>query len=219
MLFGHNTNVSVGGITYHVQTEDRGVNHAVIDTTVHCRGRVMHRRTSPYADLLPMDAEREQMLRVRLDAQHRAVIQEMQSGAMHFPAPPPEPPRRGASTNIGASAPATSPPAAPPAATHLKLELLNARTWLQGKNAALQILVRDASSRLVSGASVTVRVQAASGPVEFLASSNDGGRADLEFEMPRLAPGDVTLVIQADHGSAQGQLRFALRAKPKSPSA
>ena len=50
MLFGHNTNVILDGIMYHVQTEDRGANHAVIDTTVHCRGRVMHRRASPYSD-------------------------------------------------------------------------------------------------------------------------------------------------------------------------
>jgi len=211
MLFGHNTNVVLDGITYHVQTEDRGANHAVIDSTVHCRGRVMHRRTNTYADLLPLDGEREQALRIRLDEQHRMVIEEMRSGTLHLPPPPPEPPRRGA-------APATTPaPAQPPAPTHLKLELLNARSWLQGKNASLQILVRDASSNLVSGANVTVRVDAASGPVEFLASSNDGGRADLEFEMPRLAPGEVMLVIQAGHGSAQGQLRFTLRAKPKVP--
>ena len=214
MLFGHNTNVVLDGITYHVQTEDRGANHAVLDTTVHCRGRVMHRRANTYADLLPLDAEREQALRLRLDAQHWATVDEMRSGTLHLPPPPPEPPRRGAAPGAQAAPLAA---AQPPAPTHLKLELLNARTWLQGKNASLQILVRDASSNLVSGASVTVRVDGASGPVEFLASSNDGGRADLEFEMPRLAAGEVTLVIQAGRGSALGQLRFALRAKPKVP--
>jgi hypothetical protein len=223
MLFGHNTNVVLDGIIYHVQTEDRGANHAFIDTTVHCRGRVMHRRTNTYADLLPLDAEREQALRLRLDEQHRSTVEEMRSGALHLPPPPPEPPRRGATPPATPVADAIRAPntplaaAQPPAPTHLKLELLNARTWLQGKNASLQILVRDASSNLVSGAGVTVRVDGASGPVEFLTSSNDGGRADLEFEMPRLAAGEVTLVIQAGHGSAQGQLRFSLRAKPKVP--
>src|SRR5262249_19526808 len=94
MLFGHNNNVSVNGITYHVQTEDRGENHALIETTVHCRGRVMHRRTNGYRDLLPMDTSREQELRVRLDEQHRAVIAEMRSGSLHLPPPPPAPPPR-----------------------------------------------------------------------------------------------------------------------------
>src|SRR5262249_3243554 len=222
MLFGHNTNVSLGGITYHVQTEDRGTTSRLIDTTVHCRGRVMHRRTNTYFDLLPLDADREQALRLRLDEQHRAVIEEMRSGQLNLPPPPPEPPARRlggeppeafdrasavAVSDAARSLPASAALAAAEAgaATHLKLELLNAKSWLQGRNALLQFLVRDGSSHVVSGASVAVRVAGASGPVEFLASSNDGGRADLEFEMPRLAGGEVTLIIQARSGSAQGQ--------------
>ena len=57
MLFGHNSNVTVGADTVHVQTEDRGANHAFIDTTVHWQGRVLHRRTNNYQDLLPLDAD------------------------------------------------------------------------------------------------------------------------------------------------------------------
>ena len=205
MLSGHNTNVTVGNVTYHVQTEDRGPSHALIDTTVHCRGRVMHRRTNTYADLLPLDPDREQALRLRLDEQHRAVIDEMRSGALHLPPLPPEPPQRPAQA------------AADAAPTHLKLELLNAASWLRGKNASLQILVRDASSHPISGARVTVRVEGGSGPVEFLATSDAQGRADLEFEMQRLA-GDAALLISGSYGNAHGQLRFSLRAKPKVPS-
>ena len=36
MIFGHNTNVSLGQTTYHVQTEDAGITSALIDTTVFC---------------------------------------------------------------------------------------------------------------------------------------------------------------------------------------
>src|SRR6266481_1397034 len=68
MLFGHNTNVKAGDTTYHVQTEDRGVAHALIDTTVYFRGRVLHRRTNNYFDLLPLDADRERELKLRVDA-------------------------------------------------------------------------------------------------------------------------------------------------------
>jgi hypothetical protein len=59
MLFGHNSNVTVGTEIVHVQTENRGANHAFIDTTVHWKGRVLHRRTNNYQDLLPLDAESE----------------------------------------------------------------------------------------------------------------------------------------------------------------
>src|SRR5437879_11041842 len=59
MLFGHNSNVQAGGTNYHVQTEDRGTTNALIDTTVYFNGRVLHRRTNNYFDLLPLNPGRE----------------------------------------------------------------------------------------------------------------------------------------------------------------
>ena len=82
MLFGHNTNVTVGGVIVHVQTEDRGANRAVLDTTVHYRGRVLHRRTSRYDDLLPLDPDREHALKLRLDDQHGTVVDELRTGKL-----------------------------------------------------------------------------------------------------------------------------------------
>src|SRR5215471_10983198 len=88
MLFGHNTNLSVDGNSYHVQTEDRGAETALIDTTVFCRGRVLHRRTNNYFDLLPLNADREGALKLRLDEQHRLVVEEIRSGKLHPALPP-----------------------------------------------------------------------------------------------------------------------------------
>jgi len=237
MLFGHNTNVSVGDITYHVQTEDRGPGHALIDTTVHCRGRVMHRRTNNYFDLIPLDAGREQALKLRLADQHRVVIDEMRSGTLHLPPLPPEPPARNrnaaedearqqhaaaqAKASPAAQAPAVvaSRPAQTPPAEQLKLAVLNAQTWLTGKHAALQILVRDAEGSPLAGARVVARVEGAASPAEFIAHTGSHGQTELEFEMPKLAGGDVGLVIEAVYGAVRGQLRFSLRAKPRVPAA
>ena len=55
MVFGHNTNIKMGAVTFHVQTEDRGEAHALLDTTVYFHGRVLHRRTNNYYDLMPLD--------------------------------------------------------------------------------------------------------------------------------------------------------------------
>src|SRR5260370_40483380 len=130
MLFGHNSNVDVGMDVVHVQTEDRGTNHAFIDTTVHWKGRVLHRRTNNYLDLLPLDGEKENALKARLDNQHRAGIDEIQAGTLKltFPAPPALPQKQ---VPLAPNA----RPAAPPV---LKVELLNAKTWVSGKQATLQ---------------------------------------------------------------------------------
>src|SRR5713101_3851221 len=129
MLFGHNSNVTVGTDVVHVQTEDRGANHAFIDTTVHWKGRVLHRRTNNYLDLLPLDGEKENALKARLDDQHRAVIEDIRTGALQltFPAPPALP-RKDVplAPNVRPAAPAV-----------LNVELINAKTWLSGKRATL----------------------------------------------------------------------------------
>src|SRR5882724_860634 len=87
MLFGHNTNVKVRDTDFHVQTEDRGVTNALIDTTVYFQGRVLHRRTNNYFDLLPLNSKNEQALKQRLDEQHRAVVEELRTGTLQLPLP------------------------------------------------------------------------------------------------------------------------------------
>src|SRR5271154_7372660 len=89
MVFGHNSNVKVGGTTFHVQTEDRGGTTALIDTTVYYMGRGMHRRANNYHDLIPLDSDREEALRLRLDEQHRSTLEDIRSGALYLAPPPP----------------------------------------------------------------------------------------------------------------------------------
>jgi hypothetical protein len=168
------------------------------------------------------------------------VIDEMRAGTLHLPPLPPEPPVRNRNAAAEdearqvqaaqqAAAPEASvaavqvPAAAPrspqaPQPEHLKRALLNARTWLTGKHAALQILVQDAAGNPLGGAQVVARVEGAASPAEFTAHTGSHGQTQLEFDMPKLAGGDVALAIEAVYGAVRGQLRFALRAKPKVPA-
>jgi hypothetical protein len=210
MLFGHNTNVKIGDFTFHVQTEDRGITNALIDTTVYCRGRVLHRRTNNYFDLLPLDTDREEALKLRLTDQHRTVLEEIRSGALHL-IPPPLP-------VADAPAPAAPKQSAAPAPPALALELINARTWLTGKRALLQIAVRDHANHAVEAATVTAKVDGAADPAILSTVTGPFGHAELEFDMPRLSGPEPALVIEALHGHAKGHLRFQLRARPRVPT-
>lgn len=225
MLFGHNTNVTLDGTVFHVQTEDRGVNSATLDTTVHCRGRVLHRRTNKYHDLLPLDAEKERALKVRLDEQHFGVLEELKTGALKVEAPPMPPPRPtapAASSSVAPSAVAAlSPaPALPSAAAkEIAVEMLNPRTWLNGKHATLYLIARFKDGGTpVNGAKVIARVAGAAEPLSVETQSSEDGHARLEFDMPRLTGDDAALVIEATTRDAAGHLRFQLRAKPKAPA-
>jgi len=203
MLFGHNSNVKAGDTTYHVQTEDRGTTNALIDTTVYFHGRVLHRRTNNYFDLLPLNPDTEQALKLRLDEQHHTVVEEIRTGALHLSLPQDE--------NDAARA-------AAPTSKVLLLELINAKTWLTGKRAFLQVAVRNRTNQAVQGAKVTARVDGAAEISEYSTETGPFGHAQLEFAMPRLGA-EPALVIEASHGNARGHLRFKLRTKPRVPSA
>jgi len=218
MVFGHNSNLKIGGLTLHVQTEDRGAANGLIDTAVYYRGRVLHRRTSNYFDLLPLDDDREQALKLRLDEQHRMVIEEIRSGALQLnvstlvASPGSDAQERPAAAEV-AKPPAASPP------QRLLLELINGKSWMSGKHARLQILVREESGAPVSSAQVLVEIEGNENGQVHRAETSPQGLTLIEFDMPRIASPEATLLIRAEHRAAgTGQLRFALRAKTRVPS-
>jgi len=209
MLFGHNTNVKVGEITYHVQTEDRGATNALIDSTVYFHGRVLHRRTNNYFDLLPLNAKSEPALKQRLDEQHRAVVEELRTGALHLPLPQETKSLTGASVSNAAAVPKV-----------LTLVLINSKTWLAGRRATLDVSVQNRESgEAVNHARIVARIDGAADSKEFKTETGIDGRAQLEFEMPRVSGAEPALVIDAFDGDAKGHLRFQLRARPKVPAA
>ena len=209
MAFGHNSNVTIAGDTYHVQTEERGAAHALIDTTVYLRGRVLHRRTNSFSDLLPLNSDREQALRLRVHTQHRTVVDEIRSGKL----------RLSAGNDAKGAAPQAATGVSAVSAASLHLELLNAKTWLSGKHAQLQVAVNDHANKPVDHATVMARVEGAAEPAAFSSETNLLGRTKIEFEMPPLVGPEVALVLEASKGNARGHLRFQLRSKPRVPSA
>jgi hypothetical protein len=214
MIFGHNTNVSVGAHKYHVQTEDAGASSALIDTTVYAGGRVLHRRTNNYLDLLPLNADSEKALKLRVDEQHRQVLEEIRTGALCLPPPAmPAPPASTKSVPPQAAIKSPVPPAS------LSIVLLNPKTWLAGKRVTLQLRVTDPQGHAVAGAKITASVSGATEPAIFFTESAAIGEAHLAFDMPRLNDPNAALLIEATRGPAKTHLRFQLRARPRVPVA
>lgn len=225
MLFGHNTDVPFAGTVLHVQTEDRGVGHALIDTAVYHKGRVLHRRTNNYFDLLPLDRDREEQLRKRVDEQHRAIVEGIRSGELQITVPVAVAPAVAPSTTASslqppaaASSSAASLPEPVNNAAALSLELTNTKTWLQGKRAYLQVVVRRKENRKVAaGALVTARVEGGDRRAEISEMSDSTGLARLEFSIPDVLGPESFLVLEAMLGKLKGQVRFQMRAKSRLP--
>jgi hypothetical protein len=212
MVFGHNSNLKLGAVTFHIQTEDRGDPHSLIDTTVYYQGRVLHRRTNNYFDLLPIDEDREQALKMRVEEQHRAVIEEIRSGYLQLPIPAATSAMHAAETRSPLPQQLARPIIAP---RTLSLELTNAKSWLSGRHAKLLVTVREQTGEAVADAEILVEIEGGAGENSFRTQAGPQGHALIEFDIPRITGSDPALVIYAEHRAAKGHLRFALRSKPR----
>jgi hypothetical protein len=214
MIFGHNTNVKVGEMTFHVQTEDRGEAHGLIDTTVYYQGRVLHRRTNNYYDLRPLDDDRVGALKLRLDEQHRVVLEEMHSGKLSLAIPP----LAAAATKPEVPVVAEREETAAVARRKLQVELLNPKAWLNGKHVSLLVAVKEEDGGTAEHASVKVEVEGAADEHAYSGGVGADGQVKIEFEMPRITASEAAIFIRAETTHAEGHLRFALKAKPRVPS-
>lgn len=197
MSFGFNSDVPVGAHTCHVQTEERGIAHPVIETVVYLRGCVLHRRAASYEDLLGTEYS-EAAIRGRVEEQHRSVIEELRSGVLVIPA-----------ADLAAAA----------LAGGIQVHLLNPASWVAAGKATLEIEVLSrADGRPVGEARLEVLLEGPQPALHFAGQSDAQGRAQIDFPLPALGSAGAELIIRAVANSAEDQIRYALRPKGKSPA-
>ncbi len=201
MSSGFNTDVRVGEQVFHVQTEDRGPSHPVIDTAVYQNGRVLLRRSSSYQEFAASAEFTAEGVRQRVEEQHRTIIQELRAGA------------------IGAAA--TTPPQAetPKQSTGIQVQLLNPQSWLSAGRVSLDLEIFRRSDRQPwAGAAIEAMIEGSASQDRHTGTSDDQGRARIQFPLPPLGKGDLTLVILASADGDRDEVRFAMRSRGKKPS-
>ncbi len=208
VIFGFNTDLRVGSAVYHVQTEDRGDANPVIDTTIYSKGRILHRRVNSYKEFRETPDFNPTGLRQRLEEQHRAIIDELRSGALVLEAPQAPP---------ACGGPAPQAVAAPlPAPAGIQVQLLNPASWLAAGTATLKLEVKSkGKGEAVGKAEIQVTVTGAKGPVDFSARTDDEGHAELAFPLPRMGPGGTDLVIRAKSPAGEDEIRYSLKPKTR----
>jgi hypothetical protein len=79
VITGFNTDIEFQGVTYHVQTEDKGVNTPLILSLVYDRGTILASKRSPYDDLI-LEGFDEKILAARLSKQHTLICAAIRAG-------------------------------------------------------------------------------------------------------------------------------------------
>lgn len=79
MITGYNTDVEYAGVTYHVQTEDKGLQTPVILSLVYEGGAILASKRSAYDDLVAGGFD-EELLATRLKRQHKLICAAVHAG-------------------------------------------------------------------------------------------------------------------------------------------
>ena len=79
MISGFNTDIDHDGVTYHVQTEDKGLDSPFVLSLVYKGGTILASKRSPYEDLLEKGFD-EAELEMRLQRQHKLICAAIRAG-------------------------------------------------------------------------------------------------------------------------------------------
>ena len=79
MITGFNTDIPFEGVTYHVQTEDKGLDSPLLLSLVYVGGAIIASKRTPYADLIASGFN-EQVLTERLQRQHKLICAAIKAG-------------------------------------------------------------------------------------------------------------------------------------------
>jgi hypothetical protein len=81
VITGFNTDVEYDGVTYHVQTEDKGLETPLILSLVYSGGAILASKRSPYDDLIA-EGFNDQTLTERLQRQHKLICAAINAGRL-----------------------------------------------------------------------------------------------------------------------------------------
>ena len=79
MITGFNTDVRYNGVTYHVQTEDKGPQNPLIETLIYKGGEILGSRRLPYSDVIKSHDDEAAIAKLMED-QHKGVMADVKRG-------------------------------------------------------------------------------------------------------------------------------------------
>ncbi len=81
VLTGYNTDIEHEGVTYHVQTEDKGRSNPYIESLIYAKGEILHSKRTRYDELVAQGAE-DNVIAELMDRQHRLLVEVIRRGRL-----------------------------------------------------------------------------------------------------------------------------------------
>ncbi len=224
MITGYNTDVEYGGVVYHVQTEDKGLQTPIILSLVYIGGAILASKRAPYDDLIARGFD-QQILVERLQRQHKLICAAVHAGRIEDLKRMGE--RDAASTAVAREKTSkanqvresnkqadeadrsSSVPDVDDAPFTVKL--INEPELRGGKSVLLRLLVtRFGEGRRTPAANVKLLLKIlgttfATGTID--ASTDNRGMAAISVLLPEFRTGRAAILVQAEDNGITAELR------------
>jgi hypothetical protein len=240
VITGYNTDVEHGGVVYHVQTEDKGLDTPIILSLVYTGGAILASKRSPYDDLIANGFDQEALVE-RLQRQHKLICAAVHAGRIeelkrlgestNAPKPVSESVAAEAAPNSGtesAQMPAPSVSRDVSAAKNkfsvteeseesLVISLLDEKELRAGESVTLRIQVTRAAEtnrEPVPKASITLKTLGSSfQPSSTFSTTDSAGRSSISISLPAFKTGRGAILIRAEADGEVAELRRIIQAE------
>jgi len=211
MVTGFNTDVRQDGKTYHVQTEDKGLQNPIIETLIYVGGEILAARRTSYADLLSKGAG-EKEIAGRIESQHNRMILDIREG--RYDSKKVRPFGEGIISSKSFDEVVLDYLKSQAAAECISLQMVGSDGFVEGETARLDLLVSHASSgQGLAGAKVKVRLISTVDKPRTLVEGQTGdtGKVSLTCALPLLEEGTAALIIQASMGKESAEIKQLIK--------
>jgi hypothetical protein len=205
MIVGYNVHIRHDGNDYHVQTEDKGVKDAVIETLVYVGGKILHAERTSYRDIAGKCEEKE--IAALMDMQHKRVIQSIRSGRFD------EGPRKSFGADLSTSRSfdqIVMEFLEEGAEDSLELVLKGDAPLRAGQPARIRVLTRKSVTKgPIPNAQLTVHIEAKDQKSAPIARGTTGpdGVAEIVLNLPKSLVEGSTVVISATSDLGEDRIR------------
>ncbi len=222
VLTGYNTDIDFGGMTYHVQTEDKGRNNPVIESLVYANGEILYSRRTPYKDLLAEGVDSKTLASL-MDRQHRTIVEAIRRGRLEVLSTQPEVDE---TDDTAVSASAEGAEAAPERTldevileyleaqkerAHLVLRSQGDEDFVYGSTSTVRIVaLNSATGDPVPEVRVAVLFKSTAEPRRLVlgeGTTGPDGVFSAEISVPRFNGGTAAVVVTAESSLGQSEMK------------
>ena len=226
VLTGFNTDIEHAGVTYHVQTEDKGRANPFVESLVCARGEILYSRRTSYQGLVDQKVDRKALASL-LERQHRSIVEAIRRGRLtELTAEGDSEPAADDQTIISAAPADEGPPsgdepsldqvildylAAQRGRAHLVLQASGDQDFVYGQTAQVRVTAAEShTDSSQEGVSVAVLFKSTAEPRRLLlaeGTTDENGSFEAQIRLPEYNGGTSAVVITADSKIGQSEIK------------